>query len=156
MNNTPFNKSLFSGGFFDLFLIAQNTLPIRHTFTLNKTLRLKGKKKIQSLFDQGKVISYFPLRIVYHFVEDGSPLQAGFSVSKRKFRKATDRNRIRRLMREAWRLNSVGLKDEMSIQGWRLAVFIIYVGNELPSFHEIEKTMKGVIDKLTKINKADT
>lgn len=57
-------------------------------------------------------------------------------------------------MREAWRLNSVRLKDEMSTQGWRLAVFFIYVGNELPSFHEIEKTMKVAIDKLTKVKKA--
>lgn len=75
-------------------------------------------------------------------------MQSGFSVSKKKFKKATDRNRIKRLLRETWRLNTVELRQQLQNQDLRLAVFLIYTGAELPRFQELERQVQDVIKKL--------
>lgn len=76
-------------------------------FTFSKQEKLKHKKLIETLFSEGKSVTVFPLRIV--FLEndhDGSkPLQVSFSVPKRLIKRAVDRNRIKRQLRESYRLN---------------------------------------------------
>jgi len=76
-------------------------------FTFNKQEKLKSKKLIERLFTEGKSVSIYPLKLVYLKVEHSSEyvVQAGVSVSKRKFKKAVDRNRIKRLIRECYRKN---------------------------------------------------
>jgi ribonuclease P protein component len=74
--------------------------------TLGKKERLKSRKLIGRLFEEGTSIKNFPFRLVYLSTEITSvfSVKASFSVPKRNFKKAVDRNRIKRLIREAYRL----------------------------------------------------
>lgn len=116
---------------------------------------------IQSLFAGGQSFSLFPCRVMYNIMDDGeTKLQAGFAVSAKKFPKATDRNRVKRLMRETYRLNKNDLKDFMQGQRFYMAVMLVYNGNALPDFNELEIKMKAIIKRLIKIinekNSSDT
>ena len=75
-------------------------------YTLGKEERLKSRKLIDQLFKEGKSFSSFPFRVVWKYLPSASDsfLKAGFTVSTKHFKKAVDRNRIRRLMKEAYRL----------------------------------------------------
>ncbi|MFZ9661029.1 MAG: ribonuclease P protein component [Chitinophagaceae bacterium] len=78
-------------------------------------------------------------------------LQAGVSVSKQYFKKAVDRNRIKRLMREAWRLQKPSLSELVESKKLNVSVFILYRGNELPEYAFISSKMLKVIDQLSAI-----
>ncbi len=80
-----------------------------------------------------------------------SRLQAAFSVSSKNFKKAVQRNRIKRLMREAWRLQKAPLLIELEGKQKNLIVFIIYSGNTLPQFDNIFEKMRGTLLELWKI-----
>ena len=87
-------------------------------YKLGKQARLKSRKVIDCLFKDGKSFTVFPFRVIYQFTKlpvtpDAFQLQAGFSVSKRHFKKAVDRNRIKRLMREAYRLQKNELETNI-------------------------------------------
>src|SRR5438309_2863389 len=74
-------------------------------YGFGKTDRLKSRKQIDELFARGKSIVVFPVRVSYRFFSsEAIILQAAVSVSKKHFKKAVDRNRIKRLLREAYRL----------------------------------------------------
>lgn len=121
-------------------------------YTLGKTEKLKSAKTIEQLFKEGKSFSVAPFRVIYLFKqEELAQLQTAFSVSKRHFKKATDRNRVKRLMREAWRLQKNELAQKITGAGKNFAVFIIYTGNELPEYHFVFEKTAAIIKRLTKI-----
>ena len=96
----------------------------------------------------------FPFRVVYQksaCVADAKPLQAAFSVSKRHFKKAIFRNRIKRLMREAYRLQKNELQNSLQQHNRQLIVFLMYTGNELPEQKLVAEKMGAVIKRLQKI-----
>lgn len=118
-------------------------------FTLGKTERLKSRKLIERLFKEGKSINIFPFRVLYLFPEENIRcLQAGFSASSRNFKKATDRNRIRRLTKEAYRLQKNDLSAILEKNSKHLIVFFIYTGKELPDYKTTEEKMALVLQKL--------
>jgi ribonuclease P protein component len=97
---------------------------------------------IQKLFKEGKSFSNFPLRAIYLTVENqDAPLKASFAVSTKYFKKAVDRNRVKRLMRESYRLQKHKLADELTRLDNQLAVFFIYTSSDLPNY-------KSIFDKL--------
>ncbi|MDQ2720283.1 MAG: ribonuclease P protein component [Bacteroidota bacterium] len=115
--------------------------------------RLKSRKVIQQLFEKGKTFSCFPFRILYLKTEKQlSPLQSAFSVSTRHFKKSVDRNRIKRLMRESYRLQKNNLQALLEQNHENLAVFFIYTGLELPEyelvFNKIGKAIRQVEKQL--------
>ncbi|MEP6927065.1 MAG: ribonuclease P protein component [Ginsengibacter sp.] len=125
---------------------------IKHRFTFKADEKLKSRKLIQLLFKEGKSFSYFPLRIIYIQPENNlSHLQSAFSVSSKNFKKAVDRNRIKRLMREAYRLQKFSLQNSMEESEKYLALFIIYTGNELPLYNNISEKMAASLHRLEKI-----
>jgi ribonuclease P protein component len=84
------------------------------------------------------------------------PLQFGVGVSVRHFKKATDRNRVKRLLREAWRLQKIPLQDQLREKGMVLRLFVIYTGRELPDHELVSAKMSLSIQRLAiVINETD-
>ena len=119
------------------------------SFSFNKKERLKSKKQIEKLFNGGKSISNYPIKLFYVPAEEEQevPVKVGFSVPKRSFKKAVDRNRIKRLMREAYRLNKHLIFN--NIEG-NFAFLILYLGKELPRYTEVEESLVDIFRKLVK------
>lgn len=126
--------------------------------TLGKFERLKRRKAIEQLFKKGKHFSVFPLRVSYAFIPYiETSLQAGFSASSRNFGKSTDRNRIKRLMREAYRLQKQPLQQATIDKNVKLALFFVYVGKELPDMATVSEKIGVILQRLTGIvNEAAT
>ena len=115
-----------------------------HTF--KKEERLKSKKAIEFLFTKGKQKNFFPLKV---FVSNGIadnpfPVQFMVSVPKKKVRSAVKRNRIKRLIREAWRLNKNMLYKEMKKSDLHVNVMFMYLNAEEPKLMDLEKKMPGI------------
>lgn len=112
-----------------------------HRFS--KRERLTSKKIIEELFSKGSSVYLYPFRILYltNQAPESDKPQVLFSVSKRNFKKAVDRNLIKRRMREAYRLHKWDLIH--SLQEGRKPVYIafIYIAKEKISFEILEKKL---------------
>lgn len=117
--------------------------------TLGKKQKLKSRKQIEGLFAKGLAFNQSPYRVLYLFSpkQDGT-LQCGVAVSKRSFKKAVDRNRVKRLTREAWRLQKAPLEKAVAQSGLALAVFLIYTGRELPAYPICLEKAGVIVQKL--------
>lgn len=90
-----------------------------------------------------------PYKVFYLFTGAGHPpLQAGFGASSRVFKKATDRNRIKRLTREAYRVQKMELLGLLRIQANPMAVFFIYTGREIPEAQLLKGKMELILQRL--------
>lgn len=109
-----------------------------------KNEKLKSQKVIDKLFSEGKSVAAYPLRLVYMRTgaQDSLPIKAGVSVSKRNFKKAVDRNRIKRLLREAYRLNKCKYLNNIPDQ---YAFMILYVGKTKSDYDTISKKMNTLM-----------
>jgi len=108
--------------------------------------KLKSKKLIDQLFTEGNSVSAHPLRLVFietHF-DDAVKLKVGVSVSKRNFKKAVDRNRIKRLLREVYRLNKGLYFNNITTQ---YAFMILYIGAEMPNFKSLDDKIKLLFER---------
>lgn len=115
--------------------------------TLGKEERLKSKTLIGKLYKEGKSVKTFPLRLVYVQVEHSSkyPAQVGVSVPKRNFKKAVDRNRIKRLLRETYRKQKEIVYNNID----KPYVYMIsYIGKEEFTYAELEVKMKLLLHAL--------
>ena len=121
-------------------------------FTLGKNERLKSRKQIEKLFAEGKSFVVSPFRVYFILYGElamvNNSLQFGVGVSTKNFKKAVDRNRVKRLTREAWRLQKNELKELTKSQGKQLSVFFIYTGKELPDFKTIKDKVAVALKKL--------
>lgn len=120
--------------------------------SFKKAERLKSRKTIGRLFNrEGQSFAKFPLRLVFMEIEENEvPIQFTVSVSKRKFKRAVDRNRVKRQIREAYRLNKQTLIETVEKSGKKYAWMVIFTGSELPDYRQVEKAMKKIIEKFTK------
>lgn len=108
------------------------------SFTYPKNERLKSKTTIGLLFSEGKSVSKYPLRLVYREAEENSEekIKLGVSVSKKYFKKAVHRNRIKRLLRECYRLNKDLFKEAF---GDKTIAMVFWASSEMPEkFHDVE------------------
>ena len=119
--------------------------------TLHKVERLDKKKIIEKMFAGGsRSFSVFPLRVGYLPVEeleaDASIL---ISVSKRRFKRAVKRNRVKRQIREAYRVNKHELLNILVERKCRLAIAFIYLSDQLVESSIIEDRMRIALVRIT-------
>jgi ribonuclease P protein component len=146
------NSKLSSESFFNFTVLEK-----KPTYTLGKNERLKSRKAIDQLFTTGKSFSSFPFKVIYSKSNTGEQttaehqLKCAFSVSKKNFKKAVFRNRIKRLMREAYRLQKAELQAQLQQSSNCLSVFILYTSTDLPEYKAMLLKMDAVIKRLQKI-----
>jgi len=111
--------------------------------TLSKDERIYGTKRIDELFKAGESFISYPLRIVYMKRENNEypPVSIMASVPKKKLKRAVKRNRIKRLVREAFRLNKNLFSDVCSRFNTGLDIVFIYLKDDLSDYTDIEKAI---------------
>jgi len=126
-------------------------MPLKQ-YTLAGAERLKSRKQIDLVFKEGARINIFPLRVSF-ILEKGSgdALQFGVGVSAKSFKKAVDRNRVKRLARESWRVQKNDLRQMLADHKFRMVVFVVYTGKELPVYDTVYQAMAAVIEKLSRM-----
>ena len=119
--------------------------------TLGRTERLKSEKSISQIFETGKSLSVYPLRLIYQLKspENNVPVKIGFAVPKKNFKRAVDRNLIKRRMREAYRLNKQILQGENKVSVSGLEIMLIYQGKKSEDFEKISNCLKNLLNKLS-------
>ncbi len=116
----------------------------------NRSERLKSSQVITELFEKGKTLVSPPLRMNY-LIQDApaeGPVKAGFAVPKKVFKRATDRNLLKRRMREAYRLNKAVFDQEEKKFGSGLNLMVLYSSSEILDFQSIDNAMKILLNKL--------
>ena len=118
--------------------------------TFKKAERISFQKEIERLFKQGDAFISFPLRIVYlkQKPRSGATISVLISVSKKKFKHAVKRNRIKRLIKEAYRLNKTSLIQHFQEKDRGMLIAFIFIGNELCKLKEIETAMQKALNIL--------
>ena len=116
------------------------------SFKYSQKDKLKSKKLIEALFTNGKAVTAYPLRLVYIKTEfeDGSQLKTGVSVSKRLHKTAVSRNQIKRLLREAYRLNKPLYFNNSSNS---YAFMILYLSKDGTTFDKLNKNINTLFKK---------
>ncbi len=124
----------------------------RQTFT--KTEKLCNKRLIDRLFTKGKSFFHYPFKVIWCQVEDSDkfrgahPAKVLISVSKRNFKRAVDRNKIKRLLRESYRRNKALLYKALDKRGQKLTIGIIFTAKAAPTYDEMEKKIIQAIHRL--------
>lgn len=127
-------------------------MPETPSFSYPKSERLSSKKLIEATFAEGQKTKAWPL-VAKHLdtaLGENVPCQTLVSVSKRSFKRAVDRNRIKRLMREAWRLQKPALYSVLREHEKQRALVLIYVGRELPTFEGMQASVDVLIKKMVR------
>ncbi len=122
-------------------------------FSFPKNLRLSGKKEISELFSDGSFFYLGPFKIYYLIKNRNENIsRLLISVPKSKFPKANRRNKIKRLIREAFRLNKeilFGANHDLNLMIDKFA--LIYIDKEQKDFKEIETKLKSILERLNSI-----
>lgn len=123
------------------------------SFTLPKIEKLKSAKLIEHLFTSGKRLKKYPVQLLFVAVDKElqNPIQVAFSVPKRNIKNAVDRNRIKRQLREAYRIN----KHLFTTSNTHIAVMFIYMGKEETSFNNIVEAIEKLAAKFQQIQHTD-
>ena len=121
---------------------------------LPKYERICKENDIQALFEKGRGISVYPYRVIYLFRQDEMrPITVRLlvSVSKKRFRHAIKRNRVKRLIRESWRRNKAALYEICERDNISLDVALVYTATVIHSYDEMNDKTKKTVNEL--INK---
>jgi ribonuclease P protein component len=122
-------------------------------FTFSKDERLSSRKEIEQLFKEGKSLNSPPLKLIWQkkeFVDVSGPhVQVMFGVPKKSFPNAVDRNRLKRLMRESYRLSKPDLFEKMN-SGQPYNVAFLFIGKTLTDYATIQSAMKNALERWLK------
>ena len=125
-------------------------------FSFKKRERLKSSKSISLLFQEGQSRSSFPLRILFSEREEGEiPATVAISVPKRLFKRAVDRNLLKRRIREAYRLNKMFFYSRLEEMNRKLNLVIQYQHKEILDFTSIETGLKKVLENIFYFSSSD-
>ena len=121
-------------------------------YTFQKKDKLKSSIAIEKLFHANKFVLSYPIKCYFSFseiTEDKSTLQVAFTVPKKTFKKAVDRNTLKRRMREAYRLNYQRIFEPFITQNNKqVQLLIIYIGKEILDYRTIESNIQKLLQKL--------
>ncbi len=119
--------------------------------TFRKHERLTGRDRVKRVATTGKVVKVHPYRLVGLLMDldTTAPAQAAFAVPKRNVKRAVDRNRVRRHMREAYRLNKHRWYQRLSDAGSQCAWLLVYQGNAPLQWQEAAEKISRVFDRWT-------
>lgn len=118
-------------------------------FTFSKEERLNKEKVIQELFKRGSSFYLYPYKVfVMRNADQAGSHQVLISVSKKLFNKSVDRNKIKRKIREAYRLNKVALDMET-----KLVIAYIYTAKEILPSSQIEERLLKTFKRLVNVEK---
>ncbi|MCO5287955.1 MAG: ribonuclease P protein component [Bacteroidetes bacterium] len=121
--------------------------------TFRKGERIYKKSELENLVKTGNSFVVAPIRVVWS-VREGSlkyAVKIAISVPKRRIRNATDRNRIKRLIRESYRIHKHTLAEHFISRQQTLHILLIYNGNLNPSFTEVERKIMLILQRLKEI-----
>ncbi len=118
--------------------------------TFKKEDRLHSKKRIARLFSEGDNFFIYPFKVVYTTIPETSdyPVQLLISVSKQKFKRAVKRNRVKRLIREAYRKNKSIVYEQVEGEENTLLAGLIYVADTIMDYRQIEKKIILILQRL--------
>lgn len=119
--------------------------------SFKKAERLKSKIVIESLFKQGSSLTSFPVKLIWRVVDTNEEAiaQAAFVAPKKGFPRAVDRNRVKRLMREAYRLQKHRLYETLKLKNKKIALMLIYVGKEIEPYKTLSPKINQLLNKLS-------
>lgn len=120
-------------------------------FTFRKEERLCSKKIFEQLAAGKNSFFNHPIKLIFLEVETlpvNATVQVAFSVPKRLFKKAVDRNRIKRIMREAYRLNKNVLYEHCKSSNKKFAILFVYVAKDSPNFNFVQEKLQLLLQRL--------
>ena len=131
-------------------------------FSYSKKEKLKSRKLLEQIFSKGRSINVFPLKVFY--LQPGEKqdfyIKTGVGVSGRNFKKAVERNHIKRLLRETYRTEKTSLHEFLKEQDKQVAVFILYIDKTAPVYATIKEKMpialKRLMNELNENNSKNT
>lgn len=119
-------------------------------FSFGKAYKLCSLKQIDELFKEGKRLREFPFQfVVQETTKENIPFQVVVSVSKRNFKRAHDRNLVKRRMREILRMNKAILENKLKETNKQLNIAVIYAHREILEFQQMERKLIKGLHKLT-------
>lgn len=119
-------------------------------FSFPKSQRLKSRKHIAALFKEGKSIKVYPFRLLWSEVDSLSTEQIQYTVSvpKRQFKRAVDRNRIKRVIKEAIRLEKFQILNCNIPTGKKVIFMVVFIGSKSPAGPKLKPLIQSLINQL--------
>lgn len=137
-NEDPYSIPLGEQSYNDGALSVDNSF--------GKKEKLKSQKLITQIFEEGKSLTSYPLKLIYIPLPNNEvSIKVGVTVSKRNFKSAVHRNRIKRLLREAYRLNKALVFNNTDAN---FAFLFLYLGRDMPTFEQLNQKMRLILNKL--------
>lgn len=118
--------------------------------SFGKAYKLCNKQQIDLLYSEGRTVKQYPILAKYVPLEfaDAQPFQMVITAPKRTFRSAVQRNRIKRICREAVRKNKTILESWLGEHSYQLGIFLLYTGKEEVTASELEKKIQLLFKKI--------
>src|SRR4051812_32311059 len=128
-------------------------------FSYGKNEKLKSRKLFEQIFSEGKSFTVFPIKTFYLKPDESLdfPVKVGVGASGKYFKKAVDRNRIKRLLREAYRTEKLLLHQYLQEHNQHIVVFLLYIDKILPDYTSLKTKMPLILERIIKLlNEAGT
>jgi ribonuclease P protein component len=129
----------------------------RQRFTFKKEERVTGSKRISALFAHGASFLAYPFKVVFYDYECAvsGPVSVLVSIPKKRLRRATARNRMKRLVREAYRINKELIPSDLLPDNRRVDIAFIYIKDELSGYDKVERSICKSLREISSKLKAE-
>ena len=114
------------------------------TSGFNKEMRISSSREIAAIIDNGKSLSCYPIKLFYIERQVASFSRMAVAVPKKSFKRAVDRNLLKRRVRESYRI----LRPELDTKEEYYDLFMIYIGKEIQSYDRIRKAVGTLLEKV--------